>query len=295
MNSMTAFGRARRTVAGKDITVEIRSVNNRYLDCSVRTPRAYAFLEEKIKPYLLQSGIGRGKVEVNISVDTVDSPGVEISLDEAYAAAYVAALEQLRDRFPGLKDDISVMRVAANRDIFTVRAPEENLEEDWAAVSSVLDEAVAVFLAGRAAEGERLERDLRAKLEGIGRLVDRIEALSAADIAAYHDRLLNRLRSVLEDNRVTVDENRILTESAIFADRVAVDEELVRLRSHFAAFDEIAASAEPAGRKLDFLMQEMNREINTVGSKCSNAEIAHMVVEVKSELEKIREQIQNLE
>ncbi len=295
MNSMTAFGRARRTVAGKDITVEIKSVNNRYLDCSVRTPRAYAFLEEKIKPYLLQSGISRGKVDVSISVDTVDSPGVVITLDEAYAASYVAALEQLRDRFPQLKDDLSLMRVAANRDIFTVRAPEENLEEDWTAVSSVLDEAIAVFLAGRSAEGERLERDLRAKLAGIGQIVDRIEALSAEDIAAYHERLLTRLRSVLEDNRVTIDESRILTESAIFADRVAVDEELVRLRSHFAAFDTIAASAEPAGRKLDFLMQEMNREINTVGSKCANAEIAHMVVEVKSELEKIREQIQNLE
>lgn len=294
MNSMTAFGRARQTRAGKDITVEIKSVNNRYLDCSVRTPRAYAFLEEKIKPYLLAAGISRGKVEVSISIDTVDSPGMTVMLDEAYAASYLAALEQLRDKF-GLKDDISVMRLAANRDIFTVHAPEEDLEADWAAVSVVLDEAIAAFLAGRAAEGARLERDLRAKLAAIGTIVDRIEAMSAEDIAAYHDRLLARLQTVLAENHVTVEESRILTECAIFADRVAVDEELVRLRSHFAAFDEIATSTEPAGRKLDFLMQEMNREINTIGSKCSNAEIAHMVVEVKSELEKIREQIQNLE
>ena len=294
MNSMTAFGRARQTRAGKDITVEMKSVNNRYLDCSVRTPRAYAFLEEKIKPYLLAAGISRGKVEVSISIDTVDSPGMAVMLDEAYAASYIAALEQLRDKF-GLQDDISVMRVAANRDIFTVHAPEEDLEADWAAVSAVLDEALSVFRAGRAAEGARLERDLREKLVGIGKLVDRIETLSARDIATYHDRLLTRLRGVLEDNHVTVDESRVLTECAIFADRVAVDEELVRLRSHFKAFDEIAASPEPAGRKLDFLMQEMNREINTVGSKCSDAEIAHLVVEVKSELEKIREQIQNLE
>ncbi|MBQ3126252.1 MAG: DUF1732 domain-containing protein, partial [Clostridia bacterium] len=147
----------------------------------------------------------------------------------------------------------------------------------------------------RAAEGARLERDLRAKLAGIGEIVDRIEAMSAEDIAAYHDRLLARLQNVLAENHVTVEESRVLTECAIFADRVAVDEELVRLRSHFAAFEEIAASPEPAGRKLDFLMQEMNREINTIGSKCSNADIAHLVVEVKSELEKIREQIQNLE
>ena len=161
MNSMTAFGRARQTRAGKDITVEIRAVNNRYLDVGVRTPRAYAFLEEKIKPYLLASGISRGKVEVGISIDTVETPGVTVALDEAYAASYIAALEQLRDRF-GLRDDISVTRVAANRDIFTVRAPEENLEEDWAAVSAVLDEAIAAFLAGRAAEGARLAADLRA-------------------------------------------------------------------------------------------------------------------------------------
>ena len=294
MNSMTAFGRARQTVAGKDITVEIKSVNNRYLDCTVRTPRAYAFLEEKIKPHLLSSGISRGKVEVGISIDTVDSPGMTVMLDEAYAASYIAALEQLRDKF-SLKDDISTMRVAGNREIFTIHAPEEDLEADWAAVTVVLDEAIAAFLAGRAAEGARLERDLRAKLAGIGAIVDRIEAMSAEDIAAYHDRLLNRLQNVLAENHVTVEESRVLTECAIFADRVAVDEELVRLRSHFAAFEEIAASAEPAGRKLDFLMQEMNREINTIGSKCSNADIAHLVVEVKSELEKIREQIQNLE
>ncbi|MBR7184176.1 MAG: YicC family protein [Clostridia bacterium] len=294
MNSMTAFGRARQTRAGKDITVEIRAVNNRYLDVGVRTPRAYAFLEEKIKPYLLASGISRGKVEVGISIDTVETPGVTVALDEAYAASYIAALEQLRDRF-GLRDDISVTRVAANRDIFTVRAPEENLEEDWAAVSAVLDEAIAAFLAGRAAEGARLAADLRAKLAAIGEIVDRIEVLSAADIAAYHDRLLGRLQAVLSEQGVHIEESRVLTECAIFADRVAIDEELVRLRSHFAAFEEIAASSEPAGRKLDFLMQEMNREINTVGSKCSNAEIAHLVVEVKSELEKIREQIQNLE
>lgn len=294
MQSMTAFGRARQTRAGKDITVEIKSVNNRYLDCNVRTPRSYSFIEEKIKPHLLASGISRGKVEVNVSINTVDSPEVAVLLDEAYAASYIAALEKLRDRF-GLKDDISTMRVAANRELFNVQAVEEDPDAAWADVLVVLDEAISVFLAGRLAEGERLAKDLHAKLKGIGEIVDRIEARSKEEIAAYHDRLLARLRNVLEDNRITIDENRILTECAIFADRVAVDEELVRLRSHFDAFQTIAASPEPAGRKLDFLMQEMNREINTIGSKCSNTEIAHMVVEVKSELEKIREQIQNIE
>ena len=294
MNSMTAFGRSRQTLGGKDITVEIKSVNNRYLDCNVRTPRSYAYLEEKIKPVLSASGISRGKVEINVSIDTVDSPGVTIALDEAYTAAYIAALEQLRDRFD-LRDDISVTRIAANRDIFTLRAPEEDMDAEWAAVEIVLREAIAVFLRGRAAEGERLGHDLYAKLDGIKELVCRIEQMSAADIAAYHDKLKAKLIALLEDNHISIDESRILTECAIFADRVAIDEELVRLRSHFAAFDEICKSTEPVGRKLDFLMQEMNREINTIGSKCSNADIARLVVEVKSEFEKIREQIQNLE
>ncbi len=294
LKSMTAFGRAKLTVGGKDITAEIRSVNNRYFDCNTRLPRAYSYLEEKIKPYLQSRGISRGKVDVSISVEVVETEGIDIALDTAYARGYIEALRRLRDEF-GLADDISVMSVARNQEIFSVHKPEEDAEAEWQSILSVLSVAVDAFLAGRAAEGANIERDLRAKVENIGKITERIEALSEQSIKGYHQRLRERLTQVLSDNKVTADENRILTECAIFADRVAIDEELVRLRSHFTAFDGILKMDEPTGRKLDFLIQEMNREINTVGSKCSDSEIAHLVVDVKTELEKIREQIQNIE
>lgn len=294
LKSMTAFGRAKLTVGGKDITAEIRSVNNRYFDCNTRLPRAYSYLEEKIKPYLQSRGISRGKVDVSISVEVVETEGIDIALDTAYARGYIEALRRLRDEF-GLADDISVMSVARNQEIFSVHKPEEDAEAEWQNVLSVLSLAVDAFLAGRAAEGANIEKDLRAKVDNIGKITERIETLSEQSIKGYHQRLRERLTQVLADNKVTADENRILTECAIFADRVAIDEELVRLRSHFTAFDGILKMDEPTGRKLDFLIQEMNREINTVGSKCSDSEIAHLVVDVKTELEKIREQIQNIE
>ncbi len=294
LKSMTAFGRAKRNEGGKDITVEIRSVNNRFFDCNVRLPRAYSFLEEKVKPYLQSRGISRGKVDVSISVEVLETVGVEIALDSAYAKGYIDALRRLRDEF-SLADDISVMTVARNQEIFSVHKPEADAESDWRDIESVLSEAVDAFLGGRAAEGANIEKDLREKVAGIRAITEKIEALSEQSIHSYHTRLRERLEQVLADNKVTADENRILTECAIFADRVAIDEELVRLRSHFKAFDDILAMNEPTGRKLDFLIQEMNREINTVGSKCSDSDIAHLVVDVKTELEKIREQIQNIE
>lgn len=294
MKSMTAFGRAKQTVNGKDITVEIRSVNNRYFDCGVRIPRAYSYLEEKIKPYLQSRGISRGKVDVSISIEILETEGVNITLDTAAAKGYIDALHRLRDEF-GLADDISVMSVARNTDLFVIRKPEEDTASDWQDILCVLSPAVDGFLTARAAEGSRIEADLEAKIAEIRRITEKIAALSEKDIGGYRDKLRERLEHVLTDNKITVDENRLLTECAIFADRVAIDEELVRLRSHFKAFDDIAASGEPSGRKLDFLVQEMNREINTIGSKCSNSDIAHLVVDVKTELEKIREQIQNIE
>jgi uncharacterized protein (TIGR00255 family) len=224
----------------------------------------------------------------------VDADGVEITLDNSYLRPYLAALYSLRDEF-GLKDDISVMSVAANREIFTVTKPEEDMEKDWEDLMSVLSPAVDSFLDGRRREGENIEADLRAKVENISSTVTKIEALSENDVASYQSKLRDRLTQMLSDNKISIDENRILTECAIFADRVAIDEELVRLRSHFKAFSEICEMREPVGRKLDFLIQEMNREINTIGSKCSNSEIAHLVVDVKTEIEKIREQIQNIE
>ncbi|MBQ8331374.1 MAG: YicC family protein [Clostridia bacterium] len=294
IRSMTAFGRARATVGGKDITVELRSVNNRFFDCSVKLPRAFSFLEEKIKPYLQAASISRGKVDVFVTIDVIDSPTAEIVLDEGYTAAYLSALRALGDSF-GLKDDISIMSVAQNRDLFLVKKPEEDAEQDWADLKVVLDEAVEKFLAARTREGENIKRDLQGKVDSIRANVGKIESLSLEDTKTYREKLEARLREMLSDNRIVFEESRILTECAIFADRIAIDEELVRLRSHFDGFEEILRAKEPVGRRLDFLVQEINRETNTIGSKCQNSAIARLVVDIKCEIEKIREQIQNIE
>jgi len=296
LKSMTAFGRARAmTPSGdRDITAELRSVNSRYLDVSVRLPRMMSFLEEKIKVYLAERGISRGKIEVNINVNVVSEEGVEYVLDTAAARSYIAALETLRDTF-GLKDDISVMEVASNRDLFTVKKPEDDMERDWNDVKPVLAAAVDAFLDRRAREGKNLEDDIVKKCENIKTIAAKIKVLSESDITGYSAKLEQRIRQFLADFDAEVAEQRILTEAAIYADRAAIDEELVRLDSHFTAMADILASDEAAGRKLDFLLQEMNRETNTIGSKAGNAEIAHLVVDIKCELEKIREQIQNIE
>ena len=294
IRSMTGFGRCRETVEGLDITVEIKSVNSRFLDCTAKISRAYGYLEERVKPYLMSRGVTRGKVDVWISVEVMDSGSVEITADEGYLQGYLNALYTLRDKY-GLRDDISVMTVARNHDIFQIKKPDEDIEHDWERVLAVLSKAVDTFLTVREREGERLAQDLRGKMENIKTIVERIEELSLADVSTYRERLAERIREALQDCQITPDETRLLTECAIHADKVAVDEEMVRLRTHFGAFEEILSSGEPVGRKLDFLMQEMNREINTTGSKCSDAQIAHLVVDVKCELEKIREQIQNLE
>ena len=294
IRSMTGFGRCRETVEGLDITVEIKSVNSRFLDCTAKISRAYGYLEERVKPYLMSRGVTRGKVDVWISVEVMDSGSVQITADEGYLQGYLEALYTLRDKY-GLRDDISVMSVARNHDIFQIKKPDEDIEHDWERVLTVLSKAVDTFLSVREREGERLAEDLRGKMENIKGVVARIEELSLADVSTYRERLAERIREALSDCQITPDETRLLTECAIHADKVAVDEEMVRLRTHFSAFEEILSSGEPVGRKLDFLMQEMNREINTTGSKCSDAQIAHLVVDVKCELEKIREQIQNLE
>lgn len=296
LRSMTAFGRARGLSGdgAKDITAEIRSVNSRFLDCTVRLPRAYSFLEEKIKAYLTERGIVRGKIEVFIGVDVLTQDGTEITLDRALAHSYVEALHALRDEF-ALKDDISVMTVAANRDLFLVKKPEDNLEKDWEDVRRILGQAIDSFLSAREREGENLRRDILSKAEKIREYTKKVQTLSEADISGYRDKLDTRIRQLLGDYGVQIDEQRILTEVAIFADRVAIDEEIVRLYSHFSALEEILNSPEPAGRRLDFLMQEMNRETNTIGSKANNSDIAHLVVDMKNELEKIREQVQNIE
>ena len=253
IKSMTAFGRAKQTVGGKDITVEIKSVNNRFFDCSVKLPRSFSFLEEKIKPHLQSKSISRGKVDVFISIDVIDTPDVSFAIDEGYAASYISALRQLGERF-GLTDDISIMTVARNSDIFVIKKSEEDTEKDWADLRVVLDEAIDRFLSARQREGENICRDLLAKADSIKQNVDKIEQLSLSDTTSYREKLETRLREMLSDNRIVFDENRILTECAVFADKIAIDEELVRLRSHFEGLADILDSNEPAGRKLDFLI-----------------------------------------
>ena len=294
MKSMTAFGRGKLEGETKDITVEIKSVNSRFFDCSVKMPRIYSFLEEKIKSYVQKNAVSRAKVDVYITVTEKQSSVGSVSVDLSLAESYISALRTLRDSF-GLTDDISVMTVAANRDLFSYEAREEDPEADLLLITSALDLAIAEHTAMREAEGERIESDIRAKLLTVAERADEIEKISESETVGYRDKLEARLRQILSDASVAVDENRLLTECAVWADKIAIDEELVRLRSHFLAFEELIASPEPSGRRLDFLMQELNRETNTIGSKANNARIARLVVDMKGELEKIREQIQNIE
>ncbi len=294
IRSMTAFGRATASVEGKEITAEIKSVNSRFLDCSIKISRMYSFLEDRVREYIQSRGIKRGKIDIYIGVDVVEKVGIELKLDEAYTESYIKALEILRDKF-NLKDDISVMRIAQNREIFVIQKREEDMEKDWGIIKPVLDGAIDMFIAQREREGEKLKADLLDKKANLVQMVDKIEKMSAECIANYGAKLENRLMQVLEKHNIEIDSQRILTECAIFADKVAVDEEMVRLRSHFDEFDKILAAEGSVGKSLDYLLQEMNREVNTTGSKANDADMAHLVVNMKNELEKIREQIQNLE
>lgn len=298
IRSMTAFGRHRglNSRGDRDITAEIKSVNNRYLECSVKIPRAYGYLEEKIKAYIASRGITRGKVEVYIGIDVLEETGVEVTLDEVAAGTYIESLRRLRDDF-SLRDDISVMTVAQNRDLFRSRRPEEDVEGDWNDVKDALSEAVNEFIEAREREGAALGRDIESKIANIRRWTAKIKKLSEHDIAEYPVKLAERIKQLLSNFDAEAAEQRILTEAAIFADKTAIDEELVRLSSHFDGFEEIMREENNSGvgKKLDFLMQEINREANTIASKSQNIEIARIVVDIKAELEKIREQVQNIE
>ena len=294
IRSMTAFGRAKRQGEAKDITIEIKSVNSRFFDCNVKLPRAYIFLEERIKEHIRKNAVGRAKVDVFVTVDNHTSGIGSVGIDKAYLESYLEALHRLHDEF-GLKDDISVMTVARNQEIFTYDKPEEDLEAEWEIFRSVLDEAICGYTEMREREGAKAEADIKGKIELVRAYADEVEQISKEDTVGYRDKLEAKLKAILEDAKITPDENRLLTECAIWADKIAIDEELVRLRSHFGAFYDIIESAEPSGRKLDFLMQELNRETNTIGSKANNARIARIVVNMKGELEKIREQVQNIE
>ena len=292
IKSMTGYGRAKREIGGRNILVEIKSVNNRYLDCSIKVPKIFGFLEDKIKSYLSAKGISRGKLEVYVSIDILEEIGISVELDTAYAASYIAALRRLSEEF-GLTNDITTMAVAANRDIFSVKKADEDMEREWNNLLPVLEEATSAFIASREREGANMKADIEAKKLRVMDLAAKIAPLSEADVKNQYAKIEARIKQLIGD--VSVDEARLITECAIFADKIAIDEELVRLASHFEAFDGILASNEPVGRKLDFLLQEINRETNTIGSKACDVAIAKIVVEIKSELEKIREQIQNIE
>ena len=292
IKSMTGYGRAKREIGGRNILVEIKSVNNRYLDCSIKVPKIFGFLEDKIKSYLSAKGISRGKLEVYVSIDILEEIGISVELDTAYATSYIAALRRLSEEF-GLTNDITTMAVAANRDIFSVKKADEDMEREWNNLLPVLEEATSAFIASREREGANMKADIEAKKLRVMDLAAEIAPLSEADVKNQYAKIEARIKQLIGD--VSVDEARLITECAIFADKIAIDEELVRLASHFEAFDGILASNEPVGRKLDFLLQEINRETNTIGSKACDVAIAKIVVEIKSELEKIREQIQNIE
>ena len=291
VRSMTGYGRARSTLHGRDITVEVRSVNNRYLDCSIKMPRVYIFAEDAMKA-LVQKTVSRGKVDVFVTIDTVEAEGSVVRVDTALAGEYLQAIRALKDQF-GLPEDVTALSLARMPDVLTVTTAEEDLEAVSGDICSVLEEALAAYQAMRATEGEKLAADIAGRLDTIEALTGKVEERSPQTVAEYRQKLLDRMQEVLSS--ASIDESRILTEAAIFTDKVAVDEETVRLRSHLSQLREMLRSDVPVGRKLDFLIQEVNRESNTIGSKCSDLEIARWVVELKAEVEKIREQVQNIE
>lgn len=291
IRSMTGFGRAQQTVDGRDILVEIRSVNHRFFEFSCRVPRAYGYLEEKLKSYL-QTKISRGKVDVGVTVVTLEGSNAQVEINHELAKGYTDALRELGAKL-NLHDDLSLSALARFSDIFVVHKTVEDEEIIWKSVQTVLEEAADRFVAMRSAEGERLKADCLSRLDSIEQWVGEIEIRSPRVVQEYRDRLYNRLKEILSDTNM--EEQRVLTEAAVFADKTAVAEETVRLRSHIAQFREIMTHKEPVGRKLDFLVQEFNREVNTIGSKAQDIEIARIVVDAKSEIEKIREQIQNIE
>jgi uncharacterized protein (TIGR00255 family) len=291
---MTGYGRARETRSGRDITVEVRSVNNRYLDCAVKLPRAYIFAEDAVKTAVGRY-VSRGKVDVFITVDVLEAEETVVTVNEPLAKSYLAALGRLRELDGGrlLQDRVSATDLARLPDVLTVSKAPEDLETVSADLCAVLEEALTAYTAMRETEGRRLAEDIAGRLDTIEELTAHVEERSPQTVAEYREKLTERMREVLEST--TIDESRILTEAAIYADKVAVDEETVRLRSHLAQLRDMLKSGEPVGRKLDFLIQELNRESNTIGSKCSDVTIARDVVALKAEIEKIREQVQNIE
>lgn len=291
IRSMTGYGRGEQILHDRTITIEVRAVNNRYLDCSVKIPRVYVFAEDAIKSQV-QKKVGRGKVDVFVTIDSSAADKVEVQLNRPVADGYYTALTQMRDAY-GLRDDISVSLLSRFPDVFLVEKDQGDAEVIAGDIVQVLSLVLDDFNAMREREGQALAADIREKAETIRALLSQVEERSPATVTEYREKLRQRMEEVL--SAAQIDESRILTEAAIFADKVAVDEETVRLRSHLSQLDEMLSRGGAIGRKLDFLIQEFNREANTIGSKCSDVEMARLVVEIKGEIEKIREQVQNIE
>lgn len=291
LKSMTGYGRFSDSINGFDITFEIRSVNNRYLDTNIRLPRIYGYLEEKVKK-VIQKSCARGKVDAFLTVERPAGDQTEIALDEALAAQYVAALRKIAENH-GLRDDISVSSVARFSDIFSKKVKEDDADTVWNAVEPVVTKAVEEFVLMRQREGESLYQDLSGRLDRMESILNEIKKYSAEALGIYREKLEAKLKEFLEDRQM--DEGRLLTEVGIIADKIDTGEEITRLGSHIEQFRNLLKQDAPSGRTLDFLTQELNREVNTIGSKCSMIEITQLVIDAKNEIERIREQIQNIE
>jgi uncharacterized protein (TIGR00255 family) len=291
MKSMTGYGRAKACIHERTITAEIKSVNHRYLDCSIKSPKIYGFLEEAVKKQISKD-ISRGKVDVYISIDFTENSDVKILLNKAVADNYMQLFSEMENHYQ-LKNDVTVMNLAKMPDVFTTEREEADTEEITADVTQVLQEAISHFNTMRKIEGEKMREDILNRRQTILKWVEQIEERAPKRVQEYQARLEAKMQEILSDTNI--DPQRILTEAAIFADKAAVDEETVRLRSHLDQLEEMANSQVPVGRKMDFLIQEMNREANTIGSKANDFELSKIVVELKAEIEKIREQVQNIE
>ncbi|MBQ1463649.1 MAG: YicC family protein [Ruminococcus sp.] len=291
VRSMTGYGRAQKVLNGRDILVEIRSVNHRYYEYSSRIPRTFNYIDEKLKA-LLKTSVSRGKVEVSVSISNIEGRDTEIAINKGAAEGYVMALRSVSDEL-GLVDDLALSKLIKLPDIFNIQKTPDDEEQVWNDVSQVAKEALDRFVDMRAVEGERLKSDVLEKADGILVMVGKVEEISPETVNRYRERLYKKLTEILESK--DIDQQRVLTEAAVFAEKIAVDEETVRLRSHISQLREMLQSGEPVGRKLDFIVQEMNREVNTIGSKAQDLNITRLVVDMKAEIEKIREQIQNIE
>ena len=291
IRSMTGYGRAVQTIDGREITVELRSVNNRYLDCTVKLPRMFSFAEDSVKNRV-KAAVSRGKVDVYIGVNAAQAADVQVAINRPVLESYLAALRQIESEY-GVRDDVTVMSLARLPDVFSVEKTEEDEQKLTQDILSVAEEAISRYNTMRETEGAALEADLRGRAATILERVALVEARSPVTVAEYRERLRQKMQEVLQNT--AIDEGRILQEAAIYADRIAVDEETVRLRSHLAQLGDMLTKGGAIGRKLDFLLQELNRETNTIGSKCNDLELSNIVVEMKAELEKIREQTQNIE